>query len=40
MSDFMDFDKAYEELVEKKLEFKVAGKRNIVFLDSYQLVWF
>lgn len=27
MSDFMDFDKAYEELVEKKLEFKVAGKK-------------
>tara|TARA_R100001509_G_scaffold153288_1_gene114059 strand:+ start:414 stop:761 length:348 start_codon:yes stop_codon:yes gene_type:complete len=27
MSEFKDFDKAYEELIEKKLEFKVAGQK-------------
>ena len=26
MSEFKDFDKAYEELINKKLEFKVAGR--------------
>tara|TARA_B100001939_G_scaffold210164_1_gene180776 strand:- start:6897 stop:7244 length:348 start_codon:yes stop_codon:yes gene_type:complete len=26
MSEFKDFDKAYEELTNKKLEFKVAGR--------------
>ena len=27
MSEFKDFDKAYEELTEKTLDFKVAGKK-------------